>query len=83
MNKQPKEVQKPTSYDSDDEDYVPKGISDEDFNEHMEFFKNHPLFMKELPKDIESNPTLSALQTIIYDDTPVNIAQRMNVYLAQ
>lgn len=47
--------------------------------ENIEFFESHPLFMKELPKNLEENKHLTALQNIMYDDEPVNIARNMNV----
>jgi len=33
-----------------------------------------PLFMKSLPEDYESNPMLSAIQTLIFDGTPLETA---------
>jgi hypothetical protein len=34
--------------------------------------------MKEIPEDISSNPTLEALQHLLYDDTPENLATHFN-----
>jgi hypothetical protein len=48
-------------------------------NETTEYLKNHPLFMKDLPKDIESNPHLIALQNLIYDEDPDKLADNLNV----
>lgn len=67
-------------FDSDDDwDYVPKGITDKDFQENIDFFQNHPLFMKQLPKDFEKNQDIAALQNLIYNDEPVKIAKKLNV----
>lgn len=63
----------------DDWEYTPKGISNEDFEENLEFMKNHPLFMKDLPKDYEKNEDVVALQNLIYDEEPVQIARNLNV----
>jgi len=65
--------------DDDDWEYTPKGISDEDFNENVDYLKNHPLFMKELPKDFDKNKDITALQNLIYDEEPVKIAKHLNV----
>lgn len=43
------------------------------------YLKNHPLFMQEIPEDIENYPDLVALQHLTYDDTPENIAKSCNV----
>lgn len=62
------------------EDYVPeRPLTEEEMNETTEYLKNHPLFLKELPKDIESNPHLVALQNIIYDEEPEKLAESLNV----
>jgi hypothetical protein len=79
MNKEEKKVAQPENDDSEDEEYVGKGLSEEEFNENLEFFKNHPLFMKEIPQDFEKNPHLKALQQMIYDDEPRTVADKMNV----
>jgi len=47
--------------------------------ETTDYLLNHPLFMKELPADIESNPHLVALQNIIYDEEPEKLAESLNV----
>ena len=36
---------------------------------------DHPLFLTSLPKDIETNPELLALQTTLYDATPAEVLQ--------
>jgi len=66
--------------DDDDWEYTAKGISDEDFNRDMDYFKNHPLFMKELPKDFEKNEDITALQNLIYDEEPLKVAKHLNVF---
>ena len=51
------------AYDSDDDldNYVPKGLTDQQVQENIEYFESHPLFMKELPKDLEKNQHITAL----------------------
>lgn len=44
------------------DDYEPKQrMTAEETEETFEYLKNHPLFMKEIPKDIENHPDLLAL----------------------
>ena len=44
------------------EDYVPKQkMTEEEANDIIEYFKNHPLSMKEIPENIEGNEALQAL----------------------
>ena len=47
---------------------VPKPGATED--EALAAFESIPLFMKSLPEDDIQNPTLSALQSLIYEGTP-------------
>jgi hypothetical protein len=62
------------------EDYKPEHqMTEEEMKETTEYLLNHPLFMKELPADIESNPHLMALQNIIYDEEPEKLAETLNV----
>lgn len=70
-----------SGYDSDDDwDYTPKGgLSEEEFQENVEFFENHPLFMKQLPKDFEKNEDIAALQNLMYSEEPAKIAKHLNV----
>ena len=50
---------------------VPKPRSTKDeVNEALATFESIPLFMKSLPEDHIQNPTLSALQSLIYEGTP-------------
>ncbi len=66
--------------DSDDDwEYTPKPMSDKDFEENMEYFKNHPMFMKQLPADLSKNEHITAIQNLIYDDDPLSIAKALNV----
>lgn len=67
--------------DSDDEgDNWGKGLTEDEFNNNMKFFESHPMFMKDIPKDLESNPNVQALQSIVYDEAdPRTQADRMNV----
>lgn len=41
----------------------------------MEYLSNHPLFLKEMPDNIDDNPDLAALQNLVYEDTPENLAK--------
>ena len=43
------------------------------------YLKNHPIFMKELPEDVESNEHLAALQTFVEDEDPTEMAEDLNV----
>ncbi len=65
-------------FDGLDDDYVPKGISPEEMKETCDYLGNHPLFMKEIPEDAQDNELLSAMQHIVYDDTPENNAKNLN-----
>ena len=47
--------------------------------EITDYLKNHPLFMKEVPKDVDSNQYLSGLQNLIYDEDPDKLAESLNV----
>jgi hypothetical protein len=82
MDSKDKKLKK-TDEDSDDDfggTEWGKGLSEEEFNKNMEFFKTHPMFMKEIPQDIETNPNIQALQSIVYDDADSRTkAERMNV----
>lgn len=69
-----------TGNDSDDDwDYTPKPMTDEAFDENLEYFKSHPLFLNKLPENYEQNEAFSALQNIAFDDEPINIAKSLNV----
>jgi len=39
-----------------------------------DLFQNHPLFMKSLPKNPQENEHIAALHSLMYDDTPENVA---------
>ncbi len=65
--------------DDEDWEYTPKGISDQDFDENVEYLKNHPLFMKQLPKGYENNKDITALQNLAYDEEPIKVARHLNV----
>jgi hypothetical protein len=53
------------------DDYKPeKYLSSEEVQEIGEYLEGHPLFMKELPKDIEGNECLQALIGINNDEDP-------------
>ena len=50
------------------DDYKPeKYLTTEEMEDIHDYLKNHPLFMKELPQDIQSNEHLVALQEILAD----------------
>ena len=42
----------------------------EDVDEALAAFESVPLFMKSVPEDDTKDPTLSALQSLIYEGTP-------------
>ena len=65
--------------EDDDWEYVPKGLTENQFEENLDYLKNHPLFMKELPKDLDKNQDLEGLHNLLYDEEPIKIAQHMNV----
>jgi len=53
------------------DDYKPeKQLTDEEANELTNYLTGHPLFLKEIPEDISSNPDLVALKAMI-DEDPV------------
>ena len=43
-----------------------------------EELKRHPLFIKDIPENLEDNPDLLALQSLLYDDTPEEPATHFN-----
>lgn len=50
------------------DDYKPeKMLTKEEAEENANYLLNHPLFLKELPEDIESNEHLKALMTLKED----------------
>ena len=68
--------------DGDDWDYVPTHkMTDDELEENLKYFKNHPLFMREAPEDISQNLEFQAIQNLAFDDTPENVARNCNVYL--
>jgi len=60
------------------DDYVKKGMTDKEVEDNCDYFENHPLFMKEVPENIEDNEMLMGISHIIHDDTPENLAKAMN-----
>ncbi|KAI8804567.1 hypothetical protein BJ742DRAFT_760381 [Cladochytrium replicatum] len=63
---------------SDDEDYeipeLPPGRR-KDPEQALQEFMNTPLFMKSLPKDVEENEHLAALQSLVFDGPAEEVAQ--------
>jgi len=54
-------------------------LTQEEWEDNIEYLKNHPLFMKDVKsEDLINNEAIQALQHIAYDDTPENIAQHCN-----
>jgi len=54
-------------------------LTQEEWEDNINYLKNHPLFMKDAtPEDLLKNETIQALQHIAYDDTPENIAKYCN-----
>jgi len=45
------------------------------FDEHFAELESHPLFMSTLPDEPSNNPVLSALQDLVHDGTPDEVAQ--------
>jgi hypothetical protein len=48
-------------FDSIPDDYVPKGVTDEWIDETTNYLKNHPLFIKDMPDELEKNEEILAL----------------------
>jgi len=67
------------SAEEDDWNYVPKGMTDQEVEENIKYFRNHPLFMSEQPEDISQNVEFQALQNLAFSDTPENVARNCNV----
>ena len=62
------------------DDYKPeKKLTDEEMEDNIKYLSNHPLFMTQIPDNIEDNEHLLAMQNIMYDDEPENIAKHCNV----
>ena len=61
------------------DDFVITGISEEELDKNIAYLKKHPLFLKDIPENIEDNPELMALQNLMYNDTPENLAKSFNV----
>eukprot|EP00331_Platyophrya_macrostoma_P005015 CAMPEP_0176419550 /NCGR_PEP_ID=MMETSP0127-20121128/8111_1 /TAXON_ID=938130 /ORGANISM="Platyophrya macrostoma, Strain WH" /LENGTH=385 /DNA_ID=CAMNT_0017800043 /DNA_START=13 /DNA_END=1170 /DNA_ORIENTATION=- len=72
-----KKVQQEDSDDSFEYEYH-KGLPEKEFEENLEYLKNHPLFLKEIPENIQDNPGVVALQNLIYNDEPIKIARHFN-----
>jgi hypothetical protein len=45
----------------------------------MERWEDHPLFMKELPRNWEQNELLVGLQELIYEGPPNEVGERFKV----
>ena len=62
------------------EDYKPeKYLSTEEMEEITDYLKNHPLFLREIPENIENNEHLIALQEMKEDEDPTEAAELLNV----
>ncbi|KAK7060198.1 HSP70/90 co-chaperone [Paramarasmius palmivorus] len=48
----------------------PQPIDQQTVQAKLDDFDNHPLFMKSLPEDEASNPTIAALQSLAYEGPP-------------
>lgn len=64
--------------DFDEEKYEKQPFTEERLKEEIDYFQNHPLFMTKLPENIEGNEQVSAIQHLLYDDTPENLANHFN-----
>ena len=51
----------------------------EEIDKEIEELQSHPLFMTELPKDIENNKHLQALQALQYEGKPEDVALNLIV----
>ena len=67
-------------FDDLPDDWVSKTqMSEKELEETTNYLKNHPLFLKEIPENIDDYPDLVALQNLIYDDEPENVARHCKV----
>ncbi|EGR34157.1 tetratricopeptide repeat protein, partial [Ichthyophthirius multifiliis] len=67
-------------FDGLPDDYVSNNkMTEQEWEDTTNYLKNHPLFLKQIPENIENNPDLVALQNLIYDDEPENIAKNCKV----
>ena len=64
-------------HDDDDEEPLDESqkLTEEETRERMEEVMKHPLFMTELPENIEDNKQLEAIQAIKYDDNSEEIGK--------
>lgn len=51
-------------------DVAGPAVPEIDYDARFKELESHPLFMRDIPDDIEANERLEALQSLIYDDTP-------------
>lgn len=66
--------------DDDDWEYVKThDMTEQELEENIKYFKNHPIFMKEVPEDIAQNVEFQALQNLAFEDSPENVARNCNV----
>ncbi|RXW25786.1 hypothetical protein EST38_g77 [Candolleomyces aberdarensis] len=54
--------------------YGPRELSQEEIDLKLKAFDDIPLFMKSLPDDESENPAIAALQDLVYEGTPDEIA---------
>lgn len=53
------------------DDYKPeKPLSSEEMDEITNYLKGHPLFLKEMPENIEGNEVLMAIQALKEEEDP-------------
>ena len=55
-------------------------MSYEATEEAFVYLSKHPLFMDEIPENLEDYPELQAILNIDKDDTPYNNAKALNVF---
>lgn len=53
-------------------------LTDKELEEYLQYLREHPLFIKDIPEDISQNPNLEALQNLAFSDSPENIAKNCN-----
>ena len=62
------------------DDYKPeKPLSTEEMDEITNYLKGHPLFLKEMPENIEGNEIFMAIEALKQEEDPQVSAENLNV----
>jgi hypothetical protein len=56
-------------------------MTDEEIKRELEELQSHPMFMTEIPDNIEGNRYLEGIQALKYEGDPKEIAEEMLVIL--